>query len=139
MMCKPMAAQKGFTLIEMMITVVVIGILAAIAIPGYQDYVRKARRSDAFDSLLYIQNQQEKWRANHSTYGTLANIGVTSPSLEGYYTLSISGNTAVAYTATAAAVSGTSQANDTGCTSLVITVSAISPRGAKSPAACWRR
>jgi type IV pilus assembly protein PilE len=133
------SGQKGFTLIEMMIVVVIVAVLATIAFPSYQNYVRKARRSDAFDSLLYIQNLQEKWRANHTTYGTMANIGASANSNEQFYTLAIAGNTATAYTATATAAAGTSQASDTGCTALTITVNAANPRGLKGPAACWQR
>lgn len=136
-----MKKSKGFTLIEMMVAVVIIAILAAIALPSYQNYIRKARRSDAFDSLLYIQNLQEKWRSNHSTYGSLTEIGFSgSSSLEAYYTLALGDTvTGVAYTVTATAATGTSQVNDTGCTALTITVSAANPRGVKTPPSCWRQ
>jgi len=85
-----------------------------------------------------VQNLQEKWRANNSTYGSLANIGYGgTASQEGFYTIAVSGTSATGYTTTASAVSGTTQAGDTGCTTLTITVSAANPRGAKTPAACW--
>jgi len=136
---KRMTKNKGFTLIEVMIVVVVVAILATIALPAYQDYVRQARRSDAMDALLLIQNLQERYRANNSTYGTLAQIGYDgTDSAEDYYTLAVAGNTATAYTATATGQGD--QANDAEggvtCT-MVITVSAANPRGAKTPAACW--
>ncbi|MGD9661071.1 MAG: type IV pilin protein [Porticoccaceae bacterium] len=135
-----MKSAKGFTLIEMMIVVVIIAILAAIAYPAYQDYVRKARRADAMDALLVVQNLQEKYRANNTTYGTLAQIGFTgTASVEGRYTIAVTGNTAVAYTVTATGVGD--QANDsvgaTSCSPLTITVSADNPRGVKTPPACW--
>ena len=51
----------GFTLIELMITVVIVGILAAVAYPSYQNYVTQTRRSDAQVALATVANQQEKY------------------------------------------------------------------------------
>ncbi|TAM46105.1 MAG: prepilin-type N-terminal cleavage/methylation domain-containing protein [Gammaproteobacteria bacterium] len=57
----------GFTLIELMITVAIIGILAAIAYPSYQNYVKQTRRSDAQIALTQAANQQERFftECNH--------------------------------------------------------------------------
>ena len=123
--------RRGFTLIELMIVVAVIGILATIAYPSYQDYVRKARRIDAQGVMLDIQLQQEKYRVNHVSYGSLTDLG-SFPS--DYYTFAISGNTASAYTITAPAKSGTSQASDTGCTSM-----AVNQASARTPDSCWKK
>ena len=136
---------RGFTLIELMITVAVIGILAAIAYPSYQDSLRKSRRSDAINALGTAQLAQEKWRANNTTYGTLANIGISATSSERYYAISVAGsvNTTTcadsgspsgsAYAILATAVAGTSQANDTGCTVI------CADQDGMYPAACIRR
>lgn len=78
------AKLSGFTLIELMIVVVIVGILAMIALPAYQDFIRKGRRADVLTKLLDAQLQQEKWRANNIKYAvTAASIG--SPTSD-YYT-----------------------------------------------------
>lgn len=110
--------QYGFTLIELMIVIAIIGILAAIAIPSYQDYIRKSRRTDATVAISKIQQAEEKWRANNSKYtGTLSDLGISSSTTEGgYYTISFDGTpTANEYTILATAVSGKSQQSDTNC------------------------
>jgi type IV pilus assembly protein PilE len=96
--------SSGFTLMELMITVAIIGILAAIAVPAYSDYVTRAKRSDGKAGLLALQLAEEKWRANHTTYTTALdntglNIGTASP--DGKYTISISAASATDYTAAA--------------------------------------
>ena len=126
---------RGFTLIELMIAVAVVAILAAIALPSYQDYVRRARRSDGKEALLRVQIEQEKWRTNNSSYtSTLSDLGLTSPSVEGYYTIAIAaGANGISFTATATATG--SQASDSGCTPLTLTVAAAGET--KGPAGCW--
>ena len=138
--------SRGFTLIEMMIALAVVAILAAIALPSFQESVIKARRSDGLDALLYVQQLQEKYRANHTDFGTLIEIGyaAAAPALssDGYYTVTTTGEgSGTAYTVTAAAVAGKSQVSDTSnpvnCTTLTLTVTATNPRGVKAPAQCW--
>lgn len=125
--------SSGFTLIELMIVVAIIGILASIAYPAYTEYVIRAKRSDAKAALLQVQLAQEKWRANHTSYGTLANIGVNATSPDGYYTIAVSGNTATAYTATA-----TPLAPDAKCGALGIDQAGVKTvTGTDSVANCW--
>lgn len=127
--------MRGFTLIELMVAVAIIGILAGIAYPSYTQYVLKARRAEAKSMLQEIQLLQEKYRANNSTYGTLSNLGWTNTLT--YYTLDIptSSITPSSYSIQANAISGSPQVNDTqgatNCKDLALTQSA------KTPAACW--
>jgi type IV pilus assembly protein PilE len=127
-------------LIELMIVVVVIAILAAVALPNYSDYVRRSRRADAHAMLQAAQLAQEKWRLSNTTYtATVSDLtGVTGTSEGGYYTLGIANNTATGYTLTASAVNGTTQANDTGCTSITIALAAgVTTYGPSNT--CWNK
>jgi type IV pilus assembly protein PilE len=112
----PKITVKGFTLLELMIALVVLGILAAIAFPSYVESVRKGRRSDAVAALQRVQQAQERFRANNTRYtNDLSALGVGSTSSDGYYTIAVSGASDIGYTATATVVGGTPQAGDTRC------------------------
>ena len=63
-------SQKGFTLIEIMIVVAIIGILAAIAIPSYQDYVIKAQLVDATNAMSSMRARLEQHFQDNRTYAT---------------------------------------------------------------------
>lgn len=63
--------SKGFTLIELMIAVAVVGILAAIAYPSYQDSVRKSRRADAKSALLDAAHERTVFTENNQYTATL--------------------------------------------------------------------
>lgn len=59
---------RGFTLIELMIGVTIVGVLASVAIPSYRDHVIKAKRSEAQGALVTFANAMEQWRLQNGTY-----------------------------------------------------------------------
>ncbi|MGQ9426585.1 type IV pilin protein [Gilvimarinus sp. F26214L] len=80
----------GFTLIEVMITCVIVAILAAFAYPMYQDSVAKSRRSDGIGMLNQVMQAQERYFTREMTYtdklkGLGYNNDSAEPSAEGYY------------------------------------------------------
>ena len=77
--------NRGFTLIELMIVIVVVGILATIAYPSYQNYVLRAGRADAVSSLLNQAQLLDRCFTQNNTYATCPPIPNTSA--EGRYTL----------------------------------------------------
>ena len=70
-----MRRARGFTLIELMITVAVIGILTAIAYPSYQDYVRRAVRSQGQQFLMDMAQRQEQYLLNQRQYAAQLDAG----------------------------------------------------------------
>lgn len=75
----PKSNQRGFTLIELMITVAIIGILSAIAIPSYQDYVKRGRIVDAVSTLSGMQIGMEQHFQDRRTYDGACAAGSVVP------------------------------------------------------------
>jgi type IV pilus assembly protein PilE len=95
-------SNKGFTLIELMITVAIVGILAAIAMPIYSSYVTKSRRVDGQATLTSLAQAMERYNTENSTYvgATLGAAGMfpNEAPLDGdrkYYDLSIDTQTSI--------------------------------------------
>lgn len=115
--------ERGFSLIELMIVLVIVALLLMVALPSYQDSVRKGRRAEAFTSVSTIQQAQERWRANNTSYTlALADIGANANTPNGHYSLALSApRTAtinVGFTVIATATGG--QAADTGCAKMAV-------------------
>ncbi|MFT6987857.1 MAG: type IV pilus assembly protein PilE [Psychromonas sp.] len=126
----------GFTLIELMITVAIVGILAAVAYPSYSDFVLRSNRTEAQRELLRYANLQEQVFVDSRAYSAdmkgLGKSTVTINTDSENYIISVSDKTATTFILQAEAQSN--QTNDSGCTTL--TVDQI---GAKTPTACWEK
>lgn len=135
--------SKGFTLMEMMIVVAIIGILLAVALPSYRDSLNKGRRSDGMSLLMDATNRQERLMLDRSTYTTdMTDLGFLSPFLspEGHYSVSAvacSTGITTCYELTATPVSSSPQAKDAKCTTLVL--DSFGAKSATGTAAneCW--
>jgi type IV pilus assembly protein PilA len=101
-MKKMLRNKKGFTLIELMIVVAIIGILAAIAIPNFMNYQCKAKQSEAKSNLGNIKTMMEAYRAEYDRYpGTLSLIGFSINTADARYNYTISANDTTTFTAQA--------------------------------------
>ena len=139
--------MRGFTLIELMIAVVIVAILAAVALPSYQNSVRKSRRPDAKTALLDLAAREERYYTVNNTYTDVAaNLGFAAFPLnlgtgaKPDYSLSVSAFTATTFSLQATALND--QVNDT-CGSYTLDNLGnqlnIHPVGAAAAAifACW--
>jgi type IV pilus assembly protein PilE len=144
--------EAGFTLIELMITIVIGSILLGIAIPGYQSQIRKSRRTEARMAVLDLASREERFLSTSNTYSqTTTDVGYTGTFPvtvgSGYYTLTVTspdpaftgaGGTGPSYIITATAT-GT-QVKDTACQTFTVThlgaQTATDSGGAAAPT-CW--
>ena len=105
--------SRGFTLVESMIAVAISAILASLSYPTFADQLRKGRRVDAIARLAQLQQAEERWRANNTSYGTLAALGIAVQTTDGLYRLSVVDAQATGYVVLAEAQGG--QSRDAAC------------------------
>jgi type IV pilus assembly protein PilE len=141
----PKSATRGFTLIELMVTVAIVAIVATIATTSYTSQIQKSRRTDARSALLDLAGREEKLFSTANAYSaTLSDLGYSSATVgSGYYTVAIvspdpaQAATIPTYAITATAVG--SQVGDTQCQTLSVNQTGLqSSTPTTTPAAtCW--
>jgi type IV pilus assembly protein PilE len=138
--------RRGFTLMELLVTLVVIGLLAALAVPAYQRHVRRAHRIDAITALHELLAVQERFHLRHGVYASElsapppAGLGIDAITIGRRYALTVALSAdGQSFIATATPTREGGQAEDVHCLSFSIDQRgrrAVS--GSGGVASCWR-
>lgn len=139
----PRKRAGGFTLMEVMVVVVIVGILMAIAIPSYENSLQKGRRAEAKAALLDAANRQEQLMLDRGTYTTDPNdLGLPTPFLseEGFYTITAADcglGLNRCYELTATPTAGSPQTKDTRCTAFTLNSEGAKGASGSDQDNCW--
>lgn len=130
----------GLTLIELMIVVIIVGILAAIAYPNYQEFTARAKRNEARAALLRLATNQERFYLNNNTFTQdLTALGFgstpTADTETGYYRIQVTAANASNFTATASYLHGGSEA----AKCLTFTINGRGGKTSGPDGNCWER
>jgi type IV pilus assembly protein PilE len=144
---------RGFTLVELMVTMLVAAILIGVAIPSYSSYVRKSRRTEAKTAVLDVASLEERFYSTNNAYTIVStNVGYAAfPATvgSGYYTLTVTSVNPLPtatlpadYTVTATYTALGNQTADTQCATFQATStgvqSSFSSTNVDTTATCWR-
>jgi type IV pilus assembly protein PilE len=137
---------RGITLLELLVTLLVVSVIAALALPGYRRHVLRVNRTEALTALMQLQDVEEKFYLRHATYtNNLAapaptGLGISTSSTSNKYLLSVSlAADGQSYIATASPAPGGGQEADLEC--LAFSIDARGRRavsGTREPGYCWR-
>jgi len=135
--------KSGFTLIELMISIAIVGILVAVVYPSYLSYVQQARRSEGQAKLVELANLQEMYYLDHHVYtedlDTDLNMGADPFITEnGYYSISSSSTVSTAFDFTLTATAIGTQAADSDCATLSITQDLTKSATNANGTNCWQ-
>jgi len=133
---RPFGPARGFTLIELMIAVVIVGLLAAIAYPSYRQHVYEARRAEAKAALIDVAQRLERCYSSTLTYENCPTTPTQAPQ---YYSLTATNISARQYTLTATPINV--QLGDTRCASFTLdqamSKGAKDSQGNDATSVCW--
>lgn len=131
--------QLGFTLMELMIVVAIVGILAAIALPSYQSHVLRTRRVTAAACLSEFAQQMERQYSTTMSYDVTLPTASCTADLSGFYTFAYATSQPTPSTYTIEAIPAGAQTGDTQCATLSITHLGVKAEdGTGTTAECWR-